>query len=53
MWCICLVAMEVIAAFQVEKGLNEDFAVQVAMFHDVIEDAKITYRQIARRLDHP
>jgi (p)ppGpp synthase/HD superfamily hydrolase len=44
---VCMVAMEVIAAFQEEKGLNEDFTVQVALLHDVIEDAKITYRQIA------
>lgn len=44
---VCMVAMEVIAVFQEEKGFNEDFAVQVALLHDVIEDAKITYRQIA------
>jgi (p)ppGpp synthase/HD superfamily hydrolase len=41
-----MVAMEVIAAFQEEKGFNEDFAIQVALLHDVIEDTKITYRKI-------
>ena len=44
---VCLVTMEVIAAFRKEEGFNEDFAVQVALLHDVVEDTKVTYRQIA------
>jgi (p)ppGpp synthase/HD superfamily hydrolase len=37
-----LVTMEVLAALQVEDGLNGDLAVQCALLHDVIEDAKVT-----------
>lgn len=40
------VAMEVIAALAVEKGHNENLAVQCALLHDVIEDTAITYEQV-------
>lgn len=41
-----LVTMEVIAALAVEKGHDENLAVQCALLHDVIEDTEITYEQV-------
>ena len=41
-----LVAMEVIAALRAEPGLREDFAIQCALLHDVIEDTSTTANQL-------
>lgn len=40
------VAMEVLAALAVEKGRNENLAVQCALLHDVIEDTDTTYEHV-------
>ena len=45
---LSLVSMEIIAALNVEKGHDEDFAIQCALLHDVIEDTEITYHQVQR-----
>jgi (p)ppGpp synthase/HD superfamily hydrolase len=41
-----LVALEVIAALDLEPGQNEDLAVQCALLHDVIEDSDVGLEQI-------
>lgn len=41
-----LVSIEIIAALNVEKGYNEDFVIQCALLHDIIEDTVITYDQL-------
>jgi (p)ppGpp synthase/HD superfamily hydrolase len=43
---VSCVSMEVIAALQVESGLDGNFAVQCALLHDVIEDAGVSFDQI-------
>jgi (p)ppGpp synthase/HD superfamily hydrolase len=45
---LSFVSMEVLAALTVEKGHDENLAVQCALLHDVIEDTAITYSQIAK-----
>ncbi len=45
--------MEVTAALRVEEGLDEDLAIQVALLHDLLEDTKINYRQIADEFGLP
>jgi len=41
-----LVSMEIIAALSVEKGHDENLAMQCALLHDVIEDTQVTYEQV-------
>lgn len=41
------VAMEVFMAASHTKGFNLDFAIQVALLHDTIEDTSTTYEEIA------
>jgi (p)ppGpp synthase/HD superfamily hydrolase len=43
---LALVSMEVMAALSVEDGLDGDLAVQCALLHDVIEDAKVTREKV-------
>jgi hypothetical protein len=43
---VAMVAMEVIAALQVENGIDGDLAVQCALLHDVIEDAEKSYDEL-------
>lgn len=43
---LSIVAMEVMAALDAEKGRNEDMAVQCALLHDVIEDTGTTFDQV-------
>ncbi len=45
---LSLVSMEIIAALYVEKGHDENLAVQCALLHDVIEDTEIAYRQVEK-----
>ena len=45
---LSLVSIEIVAALNVEKGHDEDFAIQCALLHDVIEDTEITYHQVQR-----
>jgi (p)ppGpp synthase/HD superfamily hydrolase len=45
---VVMVAMEVIAAFQTEDGLEGDLAVQCALLHDVIEDAGKSYEDLEK-----
>ena len=44
-----LVSMEVIAALQVERGLDGTLAVQCALLHDVIEDSHVSSEEIKDR----
>lgn len=48
---ISLVSMEVMAALQVQSGLDGDLALQCALLHDVIEDTKITRNQLEADFD--
>ena len=41
-----LVSMEVIAALDLERGRDENLAVQCALLHDVVEDGGVSYEQI-------
>jgi len=41
-----LVCMEVIAALRAEPGHDEDFAVECALLHDVIEDCNVTFAEL-------
>lgn len=43
---ISFVSMEVIACMEIERQYNGDLAVQCALLHDVIEDAKKTYEDV-------
>jgi (p)ppGpp synthase/HD superfamily hydrolase len=43
---LSFVSMEVIAALNIEKGHDENLAVQCAILHDVIEDTDATYEQV-------
>lgn len=43
---VSFVCMEVIAALHLEKGHDENLAVQCALLHDVIEDTDATYEQV-------
>ena len=45
---VAMVAMEVIAALQVEDGIDGDLAVQCALLHDVIEDAGKSYEDLEK-----
>lgn len=45
-WHVGLVAMEVIAALEVEPAGDPDLAVQCALLHDTIEDTAITYDDV-------
>jgi (p)ppGpp synthase/HD superfamily hydrolase len=47
---LALVSMEVMAALSVEDGLDGDLAVQCALLHDVIEDAKIPPMEVKSKL---
>jgi len=44
---VSLVAMEVLAAIQVEPGFDGDLAVQCAILHDVLEDTRVTPAQLS------
>ncbi len=44
---IAMVAMEVLAGVECEPGLNGDLAVQCALLHDVIEDADVSFDDLA------
>jgi len=46
---LALVAMEVTAALRVEEVADPDLAVQVALLHDVIEDAGVSRDALAER----
>lgn len=43
---LSFVSTEIIAALSAEKGYDENFALQCALLHDVIEDTKVTYDQV-------
>jgi (p)ppGpp synthase/HD superfamily hydrolase len=45
---VAMVAMEVIAALQVEDGIDADLAAQCALLHDVIEDAGKSYEDLEK-----
>ena len=43
---VSLVSMEVLAALSVERGRDEDLALQCALLHDVLEDTSVTDAQV-------
>jgi guanosine-3',5'-bis(diphosphate) 3'-pyrophosphohydrolase len=43
---LSMVAMEVMAALAVERGLDGDLAVQCALLHDVIEDTQTSFGEV-------
>ena len=45
---VAMVAMEVIAALQIEGGVDGDLSVQCALLHDVIEDAGRSYEDLEK-----
>ena len=45
---VAMVAMEIIAALQIEDGLDADLAVQCALLHDFIEDAGKSYEDLEK-----
>jgi hypothetical protein len=44
---LSMVTMEVMSALTIEEGLDGNFAVQCALLHDVIEDTKTTFDEVA------
>jgi (p)ppGpp synthase/HD superfamily hydrolase len=50
---VSLVSMEIIAALQIEPGLNGNLAVQCALLHDVIEDTGVTFEKIKTDFGEP
>jgi len=45
------VAMEVIFAHKYEQNFAIDFAVQLALLHDIIEDTEVTYNELRQKFD--
>jgi (p)ppGpp synthase/HD superfamily hydrolase len=43
-----LVSMEVLAALQVDEGIDADLALQCALLHDVVEDTNVTPESLVR-----
>ena len=50
---LAAVAMEVMMAERFTKGFDLDFAVQVALLHDLIEDTPCTYEEVRDEFSRP
>ncbi len=45
------VAMEVLFAYMHKQNFTLDFAIQLALLHDIIEDTEITYSELKEKFD--
>ncbi len=45
------VAMEVLFAYMHKQNFTLDFAIQLALLHDIIEDTEITYSELTKKFD--
>ena len=46
------VAMEILLAYNVNNNFDIDFAIQLALLHDTIEDTESSFKEIENEFDH-